>query len=153
MIKKHDKTADPDKEAADIYSLFGKDISKAKEILGQQLNVLQSRAQVLMSLASVVLTITGFSGSRIAGTNLFSKICVVTGLAIVLLSAIWIWMKVLYIRWLTGELGPDPIEMLSEIIKRRNKKTRAYMIGGLILCIGLVIYSIAFMNMLLCNAQ
>jgi hypothetical protein len=139
------------KEAADIYSLCGGDVLKAIEILEKQLNVLQSRAQVLMSLAGVVFTITGFSGRQIAATNLFSQICVIVGLALVLTSIIWFWCKVSVIKWLTNDLNKEPVELLGQIIKRRNKKTTAYVTGGLILCAGFVIYCAAFAVMLLFN--
>ena len=137
------------KEAKDILSLCDNNLCKSLEMLEKQLNVLQSRSQVLMTLAGVVLTITGFSGQRIAGTSRFAQICVITGLTVVLLSAIWIWRKVLSVKWITSDLSGEPIEILSRVIERRNIKTRAYMVGGFILCSGFVIYSIAFAKMLL----
>ncbi len=143
----------PEHEASDIYALCGRDLLKSVEMLERQLNVLQSRAQVLMSLAGVVLTITGFSGRRIAGTSLFSQICVITGLAVVLLSAVWVWWKVLSVKWITCELDGQPEEIITRIISRRNNKTRAYTTGGFILCCGFAIYSIAFAKMLLFNAN
>jgi hypothetical protein len=143
----------PYTEAEQIYGLCEKDLLKSLNILEKQMNVLQSRAQVLMSLAGVVLTITGFSGRRIAGTSHFAQICIIIGLAVVLLSAIWIWRKVLSIKWLTNNLGGEPLEVLERIILRRNRKTKAYMTGGLVLCCGFVIYSIAFTKMLLFNVK
>lgn len=142
-----------EQEASNIYALCGGDLLKAVEMLERQLNVLQSRAQVLMSLAGVVLTITGFSGRRIAGTSIFAQICVITGLAVVLLSAVWIWRKVLSVKWITCELDGEPEEIIARIISRRNNKTRAYTTGGFILCCGFVIHSIAFAKMLLFNVN
>ncbi len=140
-----------DKEAFDIYALCDRDLLKAVEILERQLTVLQSRAQVLMSLAGVVLTITGFSGRRIAETGLYAQVCVILGLSVVLTSAVWIWSKVLSVKWITSQLGGEPQEVIARLIERRNKKTRAYMIGGFILCCGFVLYSSAFAMMLLFN--
>jgi hypothetical protein len=153
MSKQKSVFVEPTKEAKDIYCLCGNDLSKSLEILEKQLNVLQGRAQILMGLAGVVLTITGFSGKRIAGTSLFAQVCVITGLAVVLLSAIWIWRKVLSVKWITSDLSVEPVEVLSKVIQRRNAKTRAYMVGGFILCCGFVIYSIAFAKMLLFNVS
>lgn len=136
-------------EIQKVLELCGGELREALKIYEQQLNVLQSRAQVLMSLAGIVLTITGFSGYRIAGSGRFSQICVIVGLAVVLFSAVWVWKKVLDIRWMTSDLHGENEEILSRIIDRRNAKTRAYTIGGFILCIGFVIYSIAFARMLI----
>jgi hypothetical protein len=136
-------------EVQTVLKLCGGDLREALKIYEQQLNVLQSRAQVLMSLAGVVLTITGFSGQRIAGTSQFAQVCVIAGLGVVLLSAIWIWKKVLGIRWMTSDLTGEPEKILFRIIQRRDAKTNAYAIGGFILCLGFVIYSIAFAKMLI----
>ena len=102
-----------------------------------------------MSLAGIVLTITGFSGHRIAGSGRVAQVCVIAGLAVVLFSAIWVWKKVLNIRWMTSDLQGENEEILSQIIDRCNAKTRAYTIGGFILCMGFVIYSVAFARMLI----
>jgi len=67
----------------------------------------------------------------------------------VLLSAVWIWRKVLFVKWITSDLTGEPVEVLARVIERRNVKTSAYKIGGFILCCGFVIYSIAFAKMLL----
>jgi hypothetical protein len=140
------------REAKNLLELCGGDLYKSVGVLERQLNVLQTRAQVLMSLAGVVLTITGFSGRRIADTSLFAQICVITGLAVVLTSAVWVWKNVLGISWTTSRLDESPEDVLTGIIIKRQKKTRSYIIGGYILCAGFVIYSLAFAKMLLFNA-
>lgn len=137
------------KEINSMFRLFGDDIEKLIHIYERQMDVLQSRAQILMSLAGVVLTITGFSGRRIAGTSFFAQFFVISGLAIVLLSAIWTWKKVLGIKWLTTDLEGENDEILARIIIKRDLKTRAYNTGGSILCTGFVVYSIAFAKMLI----
>ena len=146
MVQKNN--SDKNHEIEMVLKLCSNDLREALKIYDQQLNVLQSRAQVLMSLAGIVLTITGFSGQRIAGTSRFAQVCVITGLGVVLLSAIWIWRKVLSIRWMTSDLTGEPEEILFRIIERRDAKTKAYATGGFILCLGFVIYSIAFAKML-----
>ena len=136
-------------EVQTVLKLCRGDLREVLKIYEQQLNVLQGRAQVLMGLAGVVLTITGFSGQRIAGTSRFAQVCVITGLGVVLLSAICIWKKVLSIRWMTSDLTGEPEQILFRIIERRDAKTKAYTTGGFILCLGFVIYSIAFAKMLI----
>lgn len=140
---------DSKNEAASIYSLSGNDMLKSIEMLERQLNVLHTRAQVLMTLSGVIVTVTGFSGRIIAGTSLLAKISIICGLLVVLCSAIWTWNKVMSIKWITADIEGDPVDCLSRIIERRSAKTKAYKFGGIILCVGFLIYSIAIAQMLL----
>ncbi len=139
----------PEKEAAQLLTLTEGSVLKAIEILQNQLNTLYMRAQVLMSLAGVTLSITGFSGRAIAGANPVSQILVVLGLTVVLFSAIWIYVRVMSVKWITAEILPDTQAFLAGVIRRRNKKTFAYSVGGRILLVGLLIYCLAFAIMLL----
>lgn len=136
-------------EANKILSLTNHDMLKALELLEKQLNTLHARAQVLMSLAGIVVTVTGFSGRLIAATSSISQILVISGLVTVLISAVWVFSRVMGIKWVTTGLTENSAESLEKIIERRNRKTWAYSRGGVILCIGLVLYSIAFAMMLL----
>lgn len=136
-------------ESGKILSLCGGDVLKALGVLESQLNVLHTRAQVLLSLAGVVVTVTGFSGSTIAGTSASGQFLVVAGLATVLASAIWMFARVMGIRWVTSELSAEVADALQRIVERRNRKARAYAIGGRILCAGLLLYCAAVAIMLL----
>ena len=137
------------KEAQDILRLTEQNTLKALEIIERQLFVLYTRAQVLVSLAGVVITVTGFSGRKIAGTSLPAQLLIIGGLATVLGCVIWIYMKVMKISWATSALSEDPVECLVKLIERRNKKTRAYLLGGYILFIGLALYCMSVSLMLL----
>lgn len=136
-------------EVENILALTGNNYMQAMDILERQLNVLHTRAQVLMSLAGIVLTITGFSGRLIAGTSLIAQIMIVAGLATVLSSAVWVFLQVMRVKWLTGEVILNQQTSLEAVVQRRTRKTRAYSIGGIILCIGLFLYCAAFAMMLL----
>ncbi len=137
------------KEARDILHLTEQNTLKALEIIERQLFVLYSRAQVLVSLAGVVITVTGFSGRTIAGTSLPAQMFIIGGLATVLVCVIWVYMKVMRINWSTTGLQEDPVETLVILIKRRNIKTRAYLVGGYVLFFGLALYCISVSMMLL----
>ena len=104
------------KEAQNLYRFSDNQITRALEILERQMNVLHARSQVLLSLAGIVVTVTGFSGRVIAGTSTFAKITVVLGLFVVLLSAVWTWSRVMAIKWITAELEGEPIKILTDII-------------------------------------
>jgi hypothetical protein len=136
-------------ESDKILSLCDGDVLKALGVLERQLNVLHTRAQVLLSLAGVVITVTGFSGRTIAGTGAAGQFLVVAGLATVLSSAIWMFARVMGIRWVTSELSAEASEALRLIVERRNRKARAYAIGGRILCAGFLLYCAAVAIMLL----
>ena len=136
-------------EAQKIHQLCGKDLLKSLEILERHLNTLHTRAQVLISLAGIVVTVTGFSGRLIAGTNLSAQILIISGLAIVLLSAVFVTRKVMRVKWVTTDIQDDSIETLETVINRRNQKTKAFYTGGIILSFGLFLYCTAISIMLL----
>lgn len=139
----------PNEEANKILLLTNNDLLKALELLEKQLNTLHLRAQVLMSLAGIVITVTGFSGRLIAATSFISQILIIAGLVTVLISAVWVFARVMGIKWVTSNLTANSADSLEKIIERRNRKTRAYSRGGIILCVGLLFYAIAFAMMLL----
>lgn len=138
----------PRDEAASILSLTGNNTLESLRILQDQLNVLFARAQVLLSLSGVVITVTGFSGRLIAATNPVAQTFLVAGLGTVLVSAVWVFLLVMRVRWVTAETADDPNAALERIISRRNSRTRAYVAGGLLLCIGLALYVVAISVML-----
>lgn len=112
--------------------------------------MIYSRAQVLVSLSGVVVTVTGFSGRLIAATNRTGQITLVSGLLLVLLSAAYVYAKVMRVTWITREITRGPAEdALVRIIDLRNEKTVAYARGGYVLFAGLLLYGIAISIMLM----
>lgn len=136
-------------EAKAILELADNNLKAALEIAERQLNTIYTRAQVLLSLAGMVVTVTGFSGRLIAGSSSLAQSFLVAGLFVSLISAIWVFLRVMPVRWVTIFLNQDPENALQETLIRRNRKTQAYAIGGTILCIGLVLYSISIALMLI----
>lgn len=139
----------PETEVKQLLHLTHNDVLRAVEVLEKQLNILYQRAQVLISLAGVTLTITGFSGRLIAATNRPAQVLIIAGLGLVLASAVWIYSRVMAIKWITSEVQPDSERFLAAVIRRRNQKTFAYSLGGKILLAGLFLYCLAFVIMLL----
>lgn len=135
-------------EAAYLLKLTDNCMLKALEVLERQLNVLHTRSQVLLSLAGVVVTVTGFSGRIIANTCFTAQLFIVAGLFTVLLSAIFIHIKVMHIKWLTTYSEESDSRTLETIVKRRNTKTKSFVTGGKILLFGLALYCIAISIML-----
>ncbi|MEI8311505.1 MAG: hypothetical protein WCH98_12190 [Verrucomicrobiota bacterium] len=136
-------------EARAILDLVNGDLSRAVQIVQNQLDVLYTRAQVLTSLAGIVVTVTGFSGRLIASTNRPAQFLVISGLAVVLFSAFFVIRKVMQIRWVTSELSGDPTGIIARVLVRRNEKTLGMRTGGLMLFSGLLLYFCAFALMLI----
>ncbi len=138
----------PNEEARAILRLFHDDLAKAVQLVQSQMDVIHARAQVLTGLAGIVVTVTGFSGRLIAATNRPAQVLVIAGLAVVIASAFYVVRKVMAIRWVTSDLGDDPVRTMEGVLVRRDEKTRAISRGGLILFGGLLLYFGAFALML-----
>jgi hypothetical protein len=135
-------------EARAILDLVGGDFARAVAIVQSQLDTLYTRAQVLTTLAGIVVTVTGFSGRLIASTNPLAQALVIIGLAIVLVSAFHVIRHVMHIRWVTSMLSADPEATIASVLVRRDEKTRGLRVGGLILFAGLSLYFVALALML-----
>ncbi len=142
-------TPQQDAEAKAILGLCGNNPMSALEVAQKQLDVIYTRAQILMSLAGIVVTVTGFSGRLIAGTSTTAQAFLVAGLFVSLGSAIWVFLRVMPVRWVTVMLAENSEKALVHALVRRDRKTQAYRIGGLILFAGLVLYCISIALMLL----
>lgn len=109
-------------------------------VLSQQFQVIQNRSQLLLSLAALVLTITGFSGPKIAATNLAARILMVVGIVLDLISIVILLVQSLQVRWSTQFRGTTDLETLELIIRNRNRKTSRYTLSLLILVVALSFY-------------
>jgi len=135
-------------EATAILALTKGDLLRALEIAQNQLNVIYVRAQVLMSLSGLVVTVTGFSGRLIAGSSLIAQLFLVAGLFLCLCSTVWVFLRVMRVRWVTSMLGGEEKAALVQALIHRDRKTRAYALGGRILCVGLALYGVSIALML-----
>ncbi|MCG8572203.1 MAG: hypothetical protein MJB14_18890 [Spirochaetes bacterium] len=140
----------PNQEAEYIYhTLSCESLEKAISMLVEQFKILHSKGQLLLTLVTVTLTITGFSGPRIAASNLFSRITLVCGLSFTLCSAIFILTGTLGIRWVTNYYSEDPIHTLTVLINRRNRNSSLFSVSTWILVIGLVLYTISIISFMI----
>ena len=137
-------------EARHLLRITGS-LKSALDLLMAQFNVLQTRAQLLLSLATLTLTITGFSGPRIAATGAFSRYALIIGLVLVLLSVLLILGFGLRVRWVTQFRGPSDEELLANIIDYRDKKTRSFGWQIATLGIGLAAYVAGVTSYFLCG--
>lgn len=107
--------------------------------------LLQMRSQMLLGLATICLTITGFSGPRMAQSNLVSRFFLGFGLLFVLASVTALVIGPLRLRWTTQWKADDPEHTLILNLHRRNFKTGCYQVGTVLLLIGLTGYLISLM--------
>ncbi|MFT3788271.1 MAG: hypothetical protein QM770_19220 [Tepidisphaeraceae bacterium] len=135
-------------EAQRILKEYGDSLPRIMEMLERQFSVLHNRAQVLLALCGVVISTTGFSGRLIAGTNETAQLLIIVGIALVLLSTGVVCWMVLHLRWLTVQEGESLADWLTESLKYRDLKTRAYRIALLIMVSGLSVYCGAIAVML-----
>lgn len=103
--------------------------------------ILQTRAGLMLSLITICLTISGFSGHRIAETGLVPALLLALGLFLNVLSAGLLFTGPLQLRWATqhaceGGLEPTLLAML----ELRNFRTRRYHLAGVVLIGGLTCY-------------
>ncbi len=143
------KLINPGEEADYLLSLYDGQLSSCLEFLRVHFNVIQARSQLLLTICTLALTITGFSGPQIVQTNLFARYSMVLGICFVLAAMVILLIGGLRIRWVTQMIGDNPRETLSEIILYRNRKTRLYFAELTLLVIGLASYVASVVTFLL----
>jgi len=142
----------PEAEAEHLVRLHGGPEAALRpclDLLTQQFNVIQARSQLLLSLATITLTITGFSGPSIARTNLFARLALAGGISLVLASVIVLLLGTLRIRWVTQFDGPGTEAILIDILRERNRRTRYYQAELVLIVIGLFCYVISLVTFLI----
>ncbi len=130
----------PEEELAFLKEIHGEDYGALFAFLREAFALLQMRAQMLLGLATICLTITGFSGPRMAQSNAFSRFFIGFGLLFVLASVAAIVAGPLHLRWMTAWRADSLDETLIQNIRRRDAKTRLYKIATVLLLIGLTGY-------------
>lgn len=119
---------------------IGEESALLDRVIGN-FNVLQARSAMLLSLVTLCLTISGFSGHRIAGAGPVPAALLGAGLALVVLSAVLLMLGPLQLRWATRRrCGETLDDLLEGLIHLRNVRTRRYHTAVVILILGLSAY-------------
>jgi hypothetical protein len=128
--------------SGDYCKLFG--------VLRDAFSLLQTRAQMLLGLATICLTITGFSGPRMASSNVYSRFFIGFGLTFVLLSVMALVAGPLRLRWMTAwKMDGDIERTLLVHLRQRNLRTKFYKVAMLLLLVGLTGYLLSLIFYLL----
>ena len=129
----------PEQEAASLLAVHG-EAARCQALITQQFGVIQSRTQALIGLATLALTITGFSGPRMAASSALARWTMILGLAWVLTAVVIALRGALRIRWLTQITGATPQAALVAMIQYRDRKTRRFGQALFCLVVGLALY-------------
>ncbi len=138
-----------DQEAKLLLKHSDGDFFKLHDLLDKQFTTLQNRAQAYLSVAGIMITLSGFSGRYIASINLASKIFIIVGLCLVFSCAAYIYSKILRISWISNSLVDLNIKNLESALKQRNDKTVALTISVKILLLAIFCYCGALLSMLI----
>lgn len=131
----------PEEELDFMKEIHGADdYSKLFSVVKDTFTLIQTRSQMLLGLATICMTITGFSGPRMAQSNIYSRFFIGFGLSFVLASVLAIVFGPLRLRWLTAWRADTLDETLLENLRRRDSKTAFYRIATALLMIGLTGY-------------
>ena len=140
--KKHMlKKLNPEEELEFLKEIHGgDDYGKLFQVLKESFSLLQTRAQMLLGLATICLTITGFSGPRMAASNVWSRFFIGFGLTFVLLSVMALVAGPLRLRWMTRWMAGDIEQTILLHLHQRNLRTTYYRIAMFLLLVGLTGY-------------
>jgi len=136
-------------EAQHLLEVFNHSLADCIRYLHDQFNVIQARSQFLLTLGTLTLTITGFSGPKIAQTNLFSRYSIAVGILLVLLSMMVMLLGTNRIRWVSQVREETPLRTLAKVILYRRDKMRLYLIELYLLVVGLGCYVASVISFLL----
>ena len=143
------KTPDPAIEADALLRAHEGKLGPCISTTVTQFAVLQGRSQFLLTLCTLTLTITGFSGPKIISSGELSRWMMVVGVTFVLIGLVLVLATSLNVHFATQFLAEDePRAGLSKLIAYRNRKTVWYRWQLVIIAIGLACYVIAVLHYL-----
>ena len=141
----------PREEAQQILKDHHDDYPASLDVIIEQFTKLQNRSQILLTVATIALTVTGFSGSKIAATGSIPRLLIVTGLLFVLSGIIVLLCQTLTLKWATQIRLPSQEETLEAILVHRNKKTHTYGVALILVVTGLSLFVSSIGFYLLCG--
>ncbi|MBN8526942.1 MAG: hypothetical protein J0M02_16535 [Planctomycetes bacterium] len=135
-------------EAQRLLDLHKGDAARTYDVVRQQFMVLQQRSQLLLTLATITLTITGFSGPKMAESGAIARWGMAIGLALVL-GALILLLSGLRVKWLSQFDAGSPEATLAEAIAYRDRKTAHFQAEIALLAAGISSYVAAVVAYLL----
>ena len=140
---------DPESESQRLLEMYRGDVAACVTFIRHHFDVLQARSQLLLTVGTLALTITGFSGPRIAESGPFARMSMAVGIVFVLGAMVMLLLGGLRIQWISQLLGDDARASLVRILEYRNRKTRLYFVELTLLVLGLASYVSSVVSYLL----
>jgi len=129
--------------------MYRGDVASCVSFVRHHFDVLQARSQLLLTVGTLALTITGFSGPRIAESGEFARISMAVGIVFVLAAMVMLLLGGLRIRWISQLLAEEARASLVRILEYRNRKTKLYFVELTLLVLGLASYVSSVVSYLL----
>lgn len=128
-----------------IYDDGAKTLPAILKVFQEQFGTIQTRTQMLITVGTITLSITGFSGYRIKEAGLLAQSFMASGLALVIAAMILILLVSFRVRWVTQFCAKDDFDKIVKIIRYRNWRTRMYLVELTLLLAGISLYSTSLM--------
>ena len=150
MKKKEDKNFTPRNEMDFLRDVLKDSFySQVYSMLKADFQAIYTHSQGIMGLATICLTITGFSGPRIAASSVFSRFSIAIGLIFVILSVFFLLLGPIYPKWMSDRRGLKLQQAFSIYFLRRDSRTSKYRISLVTLVVGLSFYVASVIGYLL----
>lgn len=135
---RHKTPLDAEQETNLLLTTYN--FAKCMDIMYYEFGVIQNRTQMLLTLATITLTIAGFSGPKIAQSGPFARYTLISGLVFAMFAIFVTLLGTLKTRWLAQFQGDTEAAKLVAIIRYRNFKTSLYRLEITTLVAGLTLY-------------
>ncbi len=132
-----------DEEARRLVALYEGHERELVGLLMSQLSVLRNQAQMLMGLAGLAITVTGFSGHHMVRGGPQAWVPMVAGIGAILVAVVITIRVMLALRWVTQDLADDLILTCLAVLDRVAAQRRALAVAGGFGALGLAGYLIA----------
>lgn len=144
------KPLDPLTEADALLRAHDGKLGLCVTTAAAQFAVLHGRSQLLLTLCTLTLTITGFSGPKIIASGPLSRWALVVGISLVLVGLVLLLMSSMVVHFATQFLAEgEPREGLAKLIAYRNRKAGWYRWQLFCIVLGLTSYVLAVINFLI----
>jgi hypothetical protein len=144
---------EPEDEARRLAALFAGNPAGLLGILTAQLSVLKTQAQIFMGLATITITVTGFSGHNMVRGGIASTTAMLLGVGLVLAGIVLTLRALRQLRWVTQDLADDLAVTALAAIRRRDREQRTLGGAGALIASGVGAYLVAVVLAALANGR
>lgn len=130
-------------EVKHLVRLYEGNAPQLMTLLSSQLQVVKTQGQMLLGLCGITITVTGFSGHNMVRAGMFSTVCMVLGISIILVAIVLTLRALARILWVSAELDEDIEKTVRTVIERRDRQQRALQVAASAITVGFALYSMA----------